>query len=159
MPRWLRTLRVSIQWTRLFPTGTEEQIRSRRASTSTRDLFKTMKEAGIEPLVTLHHYEMPLYLANHYDGWGKREVIDFFVRYCEVCFREFGEYVKYWLTFNEIDSVFRHPGPRSASAPTAIPQTSARSSSTSVCTTSSWRVPLPPRCSTRWCRARRWAVW
>ena len=52
---------------------------------------------------------MPLYLANHYDGWGKREVIDFFLRFCEVCFREFGEYVTYWLTFNEIDSVFRHP--------------------------------------------------
>lgn len=103
-----KTLRVSIQWTRLFPTGTEEEP-LQAGIDYYRDLFRTMKDAGIEPLVTLHHYEMPLYLANHYDGWGKREVIDFFLRFCEVCFREFGKYVTYWLTFNEIDSVFRHP--------------------------------------------------
>ncbi len=103
-----KTLRVSIQWTRLFPTGTEEEP-LQAGIDFYRDLFRTLKEAGIEPLVTLHHYEMPLYLANNYDGWGKREVIDFFVRFCKVCYREFGQYVKYWLTFNEIDSVFRHP--------------------------------------------------
>lgn len=68
-----------------------------------------MKEAGIEPLVTLHFYKMPLYLANHYDGRGQREVIDLFLRFCKVCFSEFGSSVKYWLTFNEIDSAFRHP--------------------------------------------------
>ena len=103
-----KCLRVSIQWTRLFPTGTEEEP-LQAGIDFYHDLFVTMKEAGIEPLVTLHHYEMPLYLANNYDGWGKREVIDFFVRFCKVCYREFGAYVKYWLTFNEIDSVFRHP--------------------------------------------------
>ncbi len=103
-----KTLRISIQWTRLFPTGVEEEP-LQAGIDYYRDLFRTMKDAGIEPLVTLHHYEMPLYLANHYDGWGKREVIDFFLRFCEVCFREFSEFVTYWLTFNEIDSVFRHP--------------------------------------------------
>ena len=103
-----KTLRLSIQWTRLFPTGTEEEP-LQAGIDYYRDLFRTCKQAGIEPLVTLHHYEMPLYLANHYDGWYKREVIDFFVRFCKVCFAEFGQYVKYWLTFNEIDSVFRHP--------------------------------------------------
>lgn len=103
-----KTLRVSIQWTRLFPTGTEAEP-LQAGIDFYRDMFRTLREYGIEPLVTLHHYEMPLHLANHYDGWGKREVIDFFLRFCEVCFREFGEYVTYWLTFNEIDSVFRHP--------------------------------------------------
>ncbi len=103
-----KTLRLSIQWTRLFPTGTEEEPLQAGVDYY-RDLLRTCKEAGIEPLVTLHHYEMPLYLANHYDGWGSREVIGFFLRFCKVCFREFGPYVRYWLTFNEIDSVFRHP--------------------------------------------------
>ena len=41
-----------------------------------------MKKRGIEPLVTLHHYEMPLYLSNHYDGWYRREVIDLFLKFC-----------------------------------------------------------------------------
>lgn len=103
-----KTFRMSIQWTRLFPTGTEDKP-LQEGIDFYRDVLKTFKEAGIEPLVTLHHYEMPLYLANHYDGWYQREVIDFFLRFCRVCYREFGQYVKYWLTFNEIDSVFRHP--------------------------------------------------
>ena len=103
-----KTFRLSIQWTRLFPTGTEEEP-LQAGIDFYRDVLKTLKDAGIEPLVTLHHYEMPLYLANHYDGWYQREVIDFFLRFCKVCYQEFGAYVKYWLTFNEIDSVFRHP--------------------------------------------------
>ena len=133
--------------------------RSRQASISTAIVLKTLKEADIEPLVTLHHYEMPLYLANHYDGWYKREVIDFFLRFCKVCFEEFGEYVHYWLTFNEIDSVFRHPGQRLVSARTAILRTSARRSSTSACTINLWRALLPPRCCTRWFRVPSWAAW
>lgn len=103
-----KTLRVSIQWTRIYPKGIEEKP-NEVGLAYYENLFKAMTERGIEPLVTLHHYEMPLYLANHYDGWYRREVIDFFVRFCKTVFVRFGAYVKYWLTFNEIDSVFRHP--------------------------------------------------
>lgn len=102
-----KTLRVSIAWTRLFPNGNEEQPNQKGIEYYT-DLFKTLRKANIEPLVTLSHYEMPLYLVNHYDGWVSREVVDFFVRYAKVCFESFKDEVKYWLTFNEIDSVFRH---------------------------------------------------
>ncbi len=103
-----KCLRVSIQWARLFPTGMEDEP-LQAGIDYYRDLFETMRAAGIEPLVTLHHYEMPLYLANHTQGWYQRQVIGLFVRFAKVCFREFGPYVKYWLTFNEIDSAFRHP--------------------------------------------------
>jgi 6-phospho-beta-glucosidase len=72
-------------------------------------MFTEMKKRGIEPLVTLHHYEMPLYLSNHYDGWYQRPVIDFFVRFCKTVFNRYKGLVRYWLTFNEIDSIFRHP--------------------------------------------------
>ncbi|MEG0170236.1 glycoside hydrolase family 1 protein [Anaerorhabdus sp.] len=102
-----KTLRVSIAWTRLFPNGNEEQP-NQKGIEYYKDLFKTLRKANIEPLVTLSHYEMPLYLVNHYDGWVSREVVDFFVRYAKVCFESFKDEVKYWLTFNEIDSVFRH---------------------------------------------------
>ena len=103
-----KTLRVSIQWTRIYPTGMEEE--PNEAGLAFYDsLLDEMNKRGITPLVTLHHYEMPLYIANHYEGWYKREVIDLFLKFCKTVFARYNGKVKYWLTFNEIDSVFRHP--------------------------------------------------
>ena len=103
-----KVLRVSIPWTRIYPNGIEDEP-NEKGLQHYENLFRAMKERGIEPLVTLHHYEMPLYLANHYDGWYKREVIDLFLKFCRTVFARYKGLVKYWLTFNEIDSVFRHP--------------------------------------------------
>lgn len=103
-----KTLRVSIAWTRIFPNGTEDEP-NEKGLKYYEDLFIEMKKRNIEPLVTLSHYEMPLYLSNNYDGWYKREVVDFFVKFCKVVFKRYKNHVKYWLTFNEIDSIFRHP--------------------------------------------------
>ncbi|WP_448061246.1 glycoside hydrolase family 1 protein [Cellulomonas hominis] len=103
-----KTLRVSIQWTRLFPTGQEQEPNPEGVAFYHR-LFRAMVERGIEPLVTLHHYEQPLALSVHRRGWYDREMIDLFLRFCRVCFTEYSTYVRYWLTFNEIDSIFRHP--------------------------------------------------
>ena len=102
-----KTLRVSIQWARLYPTGTEAEP-LQEGIDFYRRLFEAMRAHDIEPLVTLHHYEQPLALTDLYGGWYDRAVIDHFVRYAKTCFAEFGDLVKYWLTFNEIDSVFRH---------------------------------------------------
>ncbi len=103
-----KTLRLSIPWTRIFPNGIETEP-NEKGLEHYDEVFKTLKELGIEPLVTLHHYEMPLYLANNFDGWYKREVIEMFLRFCKTVFERYKDYVKYWLTFNEIDSAFRHP--------------------------------------------------
>lgn len=103
-----KTLRVSIAWTRLFPTG-EELVPNAEGIAFYKSLFYAMRERNIEPIVTLSHYEMPLTLSLKYNGWVNRCLIEMFVRYAKVCFEEFGQYVKYWLTFNEIDSVGRHP--------------------------------------------------
>lgn len=103
-----KTLRVSIAWTRIFPKGTEEEP-NEKGLQYYEDLFKEMRKRNIEPLVTLSHYEMPLYLSNNYDGWYQREVVDMFVKFCKVVFKRYKNLVKYWLTFNEIDSIFRHP--------------------------------------------------
>lgn len=103
-----KCLRVSIAWTRIFPNGNEEEPNQAGIEFYTK-LFKEMNRLGIEPLVTLSHYEMPLYLVNHYDGWVSRELVAMFDKYAKVCVDHFGEYINYWLTFNEIDSVFRHP--------------------------------------------------
>ena len=103
-----KTLRISIAWTRLYPTGEEKEANAEGIAFY-EAVFKEMKRLNIEPLVTLSHYEMPLHLSTRYNGWTDRCVIDMFVRYCRTCFEHYGKYVKYWLTFNEVDSVIRHP--------------------------------------------------
>lgn len=103
-----KVLRVSIAWTRIFPTGVEEEP-NEKGLQFYEDLFIEMRKRNIEPLVTLHHYEMPLYLSNNYDGWYQRPVVDMFIKFCKVVFNRYKNLVKYWLNFNEIDSVFRHP--------------------------------------------------
>lgn len=103
-----KVLRVSIQWTRIYPNGVEDEP-NEQGLKFYENLFIEMKKRNIEPLVTLHHYEMPLYLCNNYQGWYQREVIDLFLKFCKTVFERYKELVKYWLTFNEIDSVFRHP--------------------------------------------------
>ena len=68
----------------------------------------------MEPLITLSHYEMPLHLAVEYNGWYNRKTIDFFVKYCETCFRRYKDKVKYWILVNQINLIhhesFNHLG-------------------------------------------------
>lgn len=115
-----KTLRISIAWTRLFPTG-EEIEPNPQGVAYYQSMFKALKKHHIEPIVTLSHYEMPLYLSKKYHGWLDRRLIDFFVTYAQAAFESFGEYVKYWLTFNEIDSVGRHPFITAGLIPDQIP--------------------------------------
>lgn len=103
-----KALRISIAWSRIFPTGEEEEPNEKGLQFYD-ELFKEMKKLNIEPIVTLSHYEMPLHLSMKYNGWVERKVIDDFVRFSNICFDRYKDYVKYWLTFNEIDSIFRHP--------------------------------------------------
>ena len=98
-----KTFRLSIAWTRIFPTGMEEKPNEAGLAFYDR-VFDECLKYGIEPLVTISHYEMPFTLTKAYNGWAGRECIDHFVRYCEVLFERFKDKVKYWLTFNEINA-------------------------------------------------------
>jgi 6-phospho-beta-glucosidase len=89
-----KTLRVSIQWTRLFPTGEELEPNPEGVAFYHR-LFQAMRERGIEPLVTLHHYEQPLALSVTRRGWHDRALVALFLRFCRVCFEEYGQCVRY----------------------------------------------------------------
>lgn len=104
----VKVLRVSIAWARIFPSGEDEQP-NEAGLQFYQNLFSEMRKQGIEPLVTLSHYEMPLKLSEKYNGWVHRNVVDAFVRYCNICFDRYKDQVRYWLTFNEIDSIHRHP--------------------------------------------------
>lgn len=98
-----KTFRMSINWTRIFPTGMEEKPNEKGLEFYD-NVFDECLKYGIEPLVTISHYELPYALVEKYNGWEGREVIDCYVRYCEVIFERYQNKVKYWLTFNEINS-------------------------------------------------------
>lgn len=98
-----KVFRMSIAWTRIFPTGLEKY--PNEAGLAFYDkVFDECRKYGIEPLVTLSHYEMPYVLVEKYNGWESRKCIDSFLRYCEAVFERYKDKVKYWLTFNEINA-------------------------------------------------------
>lgn len=103
-----KIFRMSISWARIF-TDPRDEKPNEDGIAFYEDMFKECKKYGIEPLVTLSHYDPPVVLATKYRGWYSREVIDLFEKYARVCFERFGKYVTYWLTFNEVDAMLRHP--------------------------------------------------
>ncbi|WP_431086621.1 6-phospho-beta-glucosidase [Paenibacillus sp. 8b26] len=98
-----KILRLSIAWTRIFPTG-EEMEPNEKGLEFYDNLIDECLKYNIEPLITLSHYEMPYALTQKYNGWASREMINIFMKYCNVLFTRFKGKVKYWLTFNEINS-------------------------------------------------------
>ncbi|HEM3195156.1 TPA: 6-phospho-beta-glucosidase [Streptococcus suis] len=97
-----KTFRLSIAWSRIFPKG--DELEPNEEGLAFYDaVFDELNKYGIEPLVTLSHYEFPLHLALEYGGWKNRKVIEFFVRFAETVFKRYQGKVKYWLTFNEIN--------------------------------------------------------
>lgn len=100
--------RLSIAWTRIFPNGDDAQPNAAGIAFY-RSVFEECRKYGIEPLVTICHFDTPIALIKKYGGWKDRRMIDAFVRYCEVLFDNFGGLVKYWLTFNEINMLLHMP--------------------------------------------------
>ena len=103
-----RVLRISIAWARIFPNG-DDETPNEKGLEFYDGLIQELLEKGIQPLVTLSHYEMPLHLAETYGGWASRKVIDLFIRYADLVFRRYKDKVKYWLTFNEINMMLHAP--------------------------------------------------
>jgi beta-glucosidase/6-phospho-beta-glucosidase/beta-galactosidase len=92
------TFRFSIAWDRIFPEGTG------RVNTEGVDFYNRLIDAclkrGLEPSVTLFHYDLPAALA-HKGGWARRGIVDDFEAYARTCFEAFGDRVKLWATINE----------------------------------------------------------
>ncbi len=100
--------RFSIAWSRIFPNGDEET--PNEAGLAFYDqLIDECRRHGMEPLVTLSHYETPYHLAKTYDGWCSRKMIGFFKRYVNTVMERYKGKVHYWLTFNEINSILHNP--------------------------------------------------
>ncbi|MFC0477196.1 glycoside hydrolase family 1 protein [Robertmurraya beringensis] len=97
-----KTFRMSISWPRIFPNGDDREPNEEGLAFYDK-VFDELLKYGIEPLVTLSHYEIPLSLVQNYNGWADRRVVDLFVNYAETVFNRYKGKVKYWLTFNEIN--------------------------------------------------------
>ncbi|PSL41669.1 6-phospho-beta-glucosidase [Planomicrobium soli] len=99
----LKCLRTSIAWSRIFPKGDEAEP-CEEGLQFYDNVFDELLKHGIEPVITLSHFEMPLHLAREYGGFRSRKVVDYFVKFSEVCFDRYKGKVKYWMTFNEINN-------------------------------------------------------
>ncbi|TXC85813.1 glycoside hydrolase family 1 protein [Metabacillus litoralis] len=103
-----KAYRMSIAWSRIFPNGDELEPNEEGLDFYDR-VFDELHKHGIEPVVTISHYEMPLTLVKQYGGWRSREVVPFFERYVKAIFARYKDKVKYWMTFNEINSALHFP--------------------------------------------------
>ena len=103
-----KCFRTSINWTRIFPSGDEKE--PNEAGLRFYDaLFDECLKYGIQPLVTISHYELPVGLIEKYGSFKSRETIECYLRFCETLFRRYRNKVKYWITFNEINVIQLKP--------------------------------------------------
>lgn len=100
--------RFSFSWSRIFPTG-EETKPSEEGLKFYESLIDELLRYGIEPVVTICHFDIPLNLVEKYGSWRNRKVIDFYLNYCDAVFRYFKDKVRYWITFNEINMLMHLP--------------------------------------------------
>ena len=103
----LKAYRFSIAWTRILPGGTGDV--NAKGLEFYGNLIGECRKYGIEPIVTMYHFDLP-YCLEEKGGWLNRDTIDAFVNYAKVLFEHFGREVKYWLTINEQNTMILHPG-------------------------------------------------
>lgn len=99
----LKCLRTSISWSRIFPNGTEQEPNEAGLQFYD-DLFDELIKNGIEPVITLSHFEMPYNLYKEFGGFGNKDVIPLFVKFAKCVFTRYKDKVTHWMTFNEINN-------------------------------------------------------
>ena len=103
-----KCFRLSISWTRIFPNGDDKEPNEEGLKFYD-DVFDECLKYGIEPLVTIAHFDVPVHLVEKIGSWRNPKMIDYYERYCETIFNRYKEKVKYWLTFNEINMILHLP--------------------------------------------------
>lgn len=100
----VNSFRMSINWSRIFPNG-DDETPNEEGLLFYDKVFDECHKNGIEPIVTINHFDLPLNLAIKYEGWLDRRTIGFFTKYCDTIFNRYKDKVKYWMTFNEINCI------------------------------------------------------
>lgn len=103
-----KVYRLSIAWSRIFPNGDETEP-NEKGLAFYESVFQECHKYGIEPLVTIVHFDCPMHLIKKYGGWRNRKMIGFYENLCRTLFTRYKGMVKYWLTFNEINMILHAP--------------------------------------------------
>ena len=103
-----KVYRMSIAWTRIFPNGDEDEP-NETGLAFYENVFRECRAHGIEPLVTITHFDLPIHLIKEYGGWRSRKLIEFYKRLARTLFSRYKGLVRYWLTFNEINMILHLP--------------------------------------------------
>lgn len=104
----LKAFRLSISWSRIFPRGDESEPNEPGLAFYDAVLDELLRH-GIEPVVSLSHYDLPLALVTEYGGWKNRRVLEFFERYAATVLERYARKVTYWIVFNQINSAMMDP--------------------------------------------------
>lgn len=100
----LKAFRTSISWSRIFPNGDEEQPNEKGLQFYDQLIDEIIKN-GMEPIITMSHYDFPIHLVTEYGGFANRNVIDFFVNYAKVLLQRYKGKVTYWIVCNQVNLV------------------------------------------------------
>ena len=100
----IQCLRTSINWTRIYPNGIEE-LPNEEGLAYYDALFDELLKNDITPVVTIHHSDTPLYIAEHYGGWINRTTVDLFLKYAKTVLCRYKDKIKYWIVINEINAI------------------------------------------------------
>lgn len=101
----LKCFRTSISWSRIFPNGDDEEANEEGLKFYD-ELIDCIIKNGMEPIITLFHYDIPLNLVTRYGGWRNKKLIDFFSRYAKTCFERYQNKVKYWIIINQLNLIY-----------------------------------------------------
>ena len=103
-----KVFRLSIAWSRIFPNGDEEEP-NEAGLAFYEDVFRCCREHGIEPLVTITHFDCPIHLVKQYGAWRNRALIELYKRLVKVLFNRYRGLVHWWITFNEMNMILHRP--------------------------------------------------
>lgn len=103
-----KVFRLSIAWSRIFPNGDEEEP-NEAGLAFYEDVFRCCREHGIEPLVTITHFDCPIHLVKKYGAWRNRTLIELYKRLVTVLFNRYRGLVRWWITFNEMNMILHRP--------------------------------------------------
>lgn len=95
----LKTYRFSISWPRIYPKGKGEV--NEKGLEFYDNVIDECLKYGIEPMVTIYHWDLPIALQEEYNGWESRNIIDDYENYAITLFKRYKDKVKYWITLNE----------------------------------------------------------
>lgn len=99
-----QTLRISIDWARIYPNG-DDETPNEKGIQFYQKVVDTLLEYHIEPIITLYHFEMPLAIVKKYGSWTNKKTIELYLTYCKTMMEALKGKVKYWVTFNEMNHI------------------------------------------------------